>query len=123
MDTTSRTKVVYPTCVELTGQTFSDQTDQFIVPFTSRNKYVFLLYDYDSNYIMAVPIESRTKLQIIAAFKSYIAKLKACGLAPMLHTLDNKPSDELEKFMSKENIKCQFTPTGSHCRNIVEREI
>ena len=56
-----RLKYVYASCIQMTGQIHTDQTRKFLVQSTSGNKYLFVLYDYDSNYIHAEPIPSRTK--------------------------------------------------------------
>ena len=51
-----RTQYTYPAYLIITGQVHTDQTGQFQVPSTAGNKYVFVLYDYDSSYIDAIPI-------------------------------------------------------------------
>ena len=41
-----------------TSKIFTDQTGQFPVTSGMRNKYVFVLYKYDSNAILADPIQN-----------------------------------------------------------------
>ena len=113
----------YPTCLELTGKIFSDQTGQFLVPSISGNKYVFLLYDYDSNYMMVDPIPSRTKLQLKRVYETRIQRLKARGLTPKLQRLDNETSKLMTDYMDEQGITYQLTPAGSHRRNIAEKAI
>ena len=55
-----RTHHVFPSIQPITGKIFTDQTGQFPCPSISGNKYLFVLYDYDANYIDAVPMPSRT---------------------------------------------------------------
>ena len=57
------------------GQIHTDQSGPFLVPSVSGNKYVFVFYDYDSNYIEAVGIPSRTKNQLIKAYRATVTKL------------------------------------------------
>jgi hypothetical protein len=44
-----RTNVVYTDCRTITGNIGTDQTGRFVVPSTSGNNYLFILYDYESN--------------------------------------------------------------------------
>ena len=53
-----RSKYVYPACIPITRQIHTDQTGAFTVPSSNGNKYLFVLYEYDSNYIYAAPIPS-----------------------------------------------------------------
>ena len=45
--------------IPTTGKIFTDQTGRFPIPSSTGNQYVFLLYDYDSNYIHAIAIKNR----------------------------------------------------------------
>ena len=119
----TRTHHVFTTCEPITGKIFTDQTGQFICPSISGNKYLFILYDYDSNYIDAVPMPSKTKHQILLAYQKSIKMLKSRGLRPQLQRLDNEISDILREYMQEQNIKFQLTPAGLHRRNNAERAI
>jgi hypothetical protein len=50
-----------------TGKIYTDQTSKFPVLSSRGNKYLFVLYDYDSNAIMAEPIKSRTQGELTRA--------------------------------------------------------
>ena len=93
------------------------------MPSTSGNKYVFLLYDYDSNYILLRAIPSRTKIQLKRAYEECVVLLKSKGFTPKLHRLDNETSKIMTEYMDKEGITYQLTPAGSHRRNIAEKAI
>ena len=110
IDGTTPTSQVYAACQQITGQIFTDQTGQFTIPSSSGNKYVFILYDYDSNYIDTVLMPSRTKHQILIAYHKSIKMLKRRGLKPQLQRLDNEASDILREFMQDKDIKFQLTP-------------
>ena len=62
---TSRTCYIYTIREPITGQVQSDQTEAMPITPISGNRYIFILYDEDSNYIDAVPIPSRTKHKIL----------------------------------------------------------
>ena len=63
-----------------------------MVPAVSGNKYIFVLYDFDSNYIFAVPIMSRKKEEIIKAYKQVFVVLTRRELKPKIKRLDNEAS-------------------------------
>lgn len=50
----------------------------------------FVAYDYDSNYIFAIPLISTTDDDIIKAFKQVYNILKAKGLTPTFNVTDNQ---------------------------------
>jgi len=41
-----------------TGKIFTDQTGRFVIPSSTGNTQIFILYDYDSNSIHAEPIKN-----------------------------------------------------------------
>jgi len=67
-----RTHHIYTQCETITGQVGSDQTGRFVVPSTSRNNYIFVLYDYDSNSIHAEPIPNRKQESIKDAYEKVL---------------------------------------------------
>ena len=118
-----RTNHVYAECETITGKVGSDQTGRFIVPSTTGNNYIFILYDYDSNSIHAEPIPNRKQQSIKDAYARVLRLLQRRGLRPKLHRLDNEASQLLKEFMTDEDINYQLTPAGLHRRNWAERAI
>ena len=108
---------------QATGKIFSDQTGPFLVPSISGNRYVFILYDYDSNHIFAVPIPIRTKEQLVKAYRSVVTLLQHRGLQPKLQRLDNEVSSLMRHEMDSFNVDYQLSPAGNHGRNAPERAI
>jgi hypothetical protein len=106
-----------------TGQIHTDQTGQFIVPSSTGNNYLLILYDYDSNSILAEPMRNRTGQCILLAYKAVHARLVAAGLRPQLQRLDNECSDALKDFLTAETVDYQLVPPGMHRRNAAERAI
>jgi hypothetical protein len=43
-----------------TGQVYTNQTGRFITPSSNGNNYLLILYDYDSNAILAEPLKDHT---------------------------------------------------------------
>jgi hypothetical protein len=79
------TNIIYTDCRSITGNIGSDQTGRFVVPSTSGNNYLFILFDYDSNSIHAEPIPNRKKKSIKAAYEKKLCLLQRHGLHPKLH--------------------------------------
>jgi hypothetical protein len=50
------THFCYTAIMEPTGQIYTDQTGQFVTPSSNGNNYLLILYDYDSNCILAKPL-------------------------------------------------------------------
>lgn len=58
-------------------------------------KYLFVLYNYNSNAILAKPMKSNKGAAIIEAYDSIYNKLIEAGIVPVLQYLDNEVSKEL----------------------------
>jgi len=118
-----RSHFCFAAITEITGQVYSDQTGKFTFPSSNGNNYLFVLYDYDSNLIMAEPMKSRRAQDIVDAYKTVHTKLCRAGLHPKLARLDNECSAALKTFLIDEKIDYQLVPPGTHRRNAAERAI
>jgi hypothetical protein len=98
---------------ERTDSITTDQTGQFPVLSSTGMRYVLVLYDYDSNAILAEPLKNRTGTEIHRAYKKH----------PKLQQLDNECSTLLKKFMTHKNVDFQLGPPHLHRRNAAERAI
>ena len=107
----------YATIMQPTGQIYTDQTDKFVQPSSNGNNYLLILYDYDSNCILAEPLKSHTANAILGANKTLHTQLCNAGLCPQLQHLDNECSKPLKQFMTSQNIDFQLFPPGIHHRN------
>jgi hypothetical protein len=102
---------------------YTDPTGNFLVPSSSGNAYMLVLYDYDSNSIHVEPMHSRIKGQHLAAYQHAIALFTPHGLQPKLQKLDNKAPGLLQQHMEAANIDYKFVPPGLHRCNTAERAI
>jgi hypothetical protein len=72
------TNQVFATVTDIgTGKIYTNQTGKFAVLSSRCNKYLFVLYDYDSNAIMAEPIKSRTQGELTRAYKNALDNSKS----------------------------------------------
>jgi hypothetical protein len=117
-----KTQFVYATTIDA-GQIYTDQTGRFLVVSSKGNKYIMILYDYDSNAILAKPIKDRTAPELLKAFQFMEQELVARGLKPKLMKLDKEASKLLKDYMYQQDITSQVVPPYSHRRNSAERAI
>jgi hypothetical protein len=96
------------------GQLYSDLTAQFPIASSKGNNYLLIIYDYDSNGILAQPMRTRTGPCILAAYKVLHEHLVAAGLHPKLQQLDNEASQSLKQFMTSEGVDYQQTIQLTH---------
>ena len=120
-----QTNFVYAATIDSsnTGTAYSDQTGPFSHPSSRGNKLLFVLYDYDSNFIFAVPMKNREAASILAAYTDVYNQLKAAGMKPKLQKLDNECSNMLKEFLADEDTAIQLVPPGIHRQNAAERAI
>jgi hypothetical protein len=117
-----KTQSVYAATIDA-GQIYTDQTGRFPVVSSKGNKYIMILYDYDSNTILAQPIKDRTAPELLKAFHFMEQELVARGLKPKLMKLDNEASKLLESYLHQQYITFQLVPPYIHRRNSAERAI
>jgi hypothetical protein len=122
LDQGIKTQYVYAAAIDA-GQIYTDQTGRFPVVSSKGNKYIMILYDYDSNAILEQPIKDRTAPELLRAFQVMEQELIARGLKPKLMKLDNEASKLLKTYLHQQNITFQFVPPYSHRRNAAERAI
>jgi hypothetical protein len=119
-----RTHQVFSAIVDSgTGKIYTDQTGRFPVTSSCGHKYLFVLYDYDSNAILAEPIKSRKQNELLRAYQTLTRHLRKQGLTPKLQRLDNECSEAMKEERDTQQIDWQLTPVGIHRRNAAERAI
>jgi hypothetical protein len=82
-----------------------------------------ILYDYDSNAILAQPIKDRTAPELLKMFQFMEQELVARGLKPKFMRLYNEASQLLKDYLHQQDITFQLVPPYSHIRNSAERAI
>jgi hypothetical protein len=84
-----RTFCVYMQQVTITGQIHSNQTGRFPITSSCDSKYIMVVYDYDSNAILAKPLKSWTEHKLLCAY----TKLQRMVSNPCYNDLTRKPLD------------------------------
>jgi hypothetical protein len=119
----TRTNMVYVKAIEATGQIYIDQTGRFPTTSSRGNKYIMILYDYDSNAILAKPLKSKSEGEMIRAYSKLHEYLSDRGLKPRLQKLDNECPIGLKRLMKQNEVDYQLVPPHIHRRNSAERAI
>ena len=104
-------------------QLWIHQTGRFPVQSSNGNKYIFVLYDYNSNCILTEPIHNRTATKLLRAYSKVQTLLKQRCFTPKLQRLDNEASTILKDYMHNQQIDFQLVPPHMHRRNTAERAI
>ena len=76
-------------------------------PLTENNIF-FVAYDYDTNYIFALPIANVQEKTIIKAFNKVFAELTEKGHKPTFNVTDNQAVTPLKKYLRAKNYHLQF---------------
>jgi hypothetical protein len=118
-----QTHWVFMKPIEITGQIYSNQTGRFPVTSSRGSKYVMIVYDYDSNAILAEPLASRNESDLLRAYTKLHTYLTERGLKPVLQKLDNEAPGKLQSFMRQNDVSFQLVPPRQHRRNAAERAI
>jgi hypothetical protein len=118
-----RTHFVFMTIIKISSMLFSNQWGWFPITFIRGNKYVVIFFIFDANFVKSVPIKSRSKEELLRAYRLVYAYLIAQGVKPQLHKMENEMSHDIKTFIREENTHLQYTPPDIHCSNLAEREI
>eukprot|EP00957_Ditylum_brightwellii_P123394 9408426-Ditylum_brightwellii.AAC.1 len=81
--------------------TYANLTGKFPIPSISGNNYILVLYDYDSNTILAIAMKNRTEEEIICAYNVLHTHLTDRGLTPKFQILDNEASATVQANLKK----------------------
>ena len=102
---------------------FMDLTGRFPYKSSQGHEYVLVVYDYDSNAILAEPLVSRKGSEIRRGWQTIHNRLKHRGVAPNFYVLDNECSDDLKQTMTNEHVEWQRATPYMHRTNKAERAI
>ena len=118
-----RTQMAYLQTVEFTGKVSTDQTGRFPVTSSRGSKYLMLLYDHESNAILAEPLTSCSERELIRSTRVLHSYLSARGLTPQYQMLDNECPGGLKLFLRDSSVNFQLVPPHLHRTNSAERAI
>ena len=109
--------------IEIEGKVLTDQTGRFPVASSRGMKYIMVLFNNDTNGILATPMKSRSQEEIVRAQAFLHNLLTTCGFKPQTQILDNKYPKKIEEFFAKCKVHFQLMLPHLHHADAAERAI
>ena len=109
--------------VEVPGQILSDQTCRFPRVSNRGNGSVVVLYDYDSNAILAEHFKNYTTPELVRTQTRLIQYLIDRGVKTSTIRIDNDCPEALKLFFKANSVNFQLCPPNDHRTNQVEKAI
>lgn len=106
-----------------TGVMYHDMTGLF--PFMSLDGYIcyLIMYHYESNSILATPIDGMDDMTIYEAYKKNFEMLEKKGFKVKLNVMDNQATKNIMKFLDEKGCKTQLVEPHNKRLNAAERAI
>jgi hypothetical protein len=108
---------------EATQHIWTNQPDRFLKKSMKGSQSMMVLTESDSNAILVEPMKNRTSGEMIRAYQTLINRLRATGIAPKQHILDNECSNDFKETIKANNMTYQLVPPHDHQRNKAEKAI
>ena len=102
---------------------YTDQTGQFPFHSTRGYEYIMVLYDFDSNAILARPFKNRQAKELVDTWKKLYDDLTKNGHTTNCFIMDNECSSEMKSALKNFKLSYQLVPPDIHRRNSAERAI
>ena len=120
---TKKEHKVYAITFDTHHQLAMDLTGRFPVQSSKGHRYILILWDGDSNAILAEPMRNRSDAEYIRAYQALVKYLKERGTKPELQRLDNEASKALKAEIKEEDMLYQLAPPHNHRTNPAEKAL
>jgi hypothetical protein len=105
------------------GTFYTDCTGRLPARALDGQQLFFVAYDYDTNYIFAIPITSTSDKDIMDAFAQVHQLLTNKGYQPVFNVTDNQAATPIKSYMEQHNGTVQLVEPNNHRVNAAERAI
>jgi hypothetical protein len=105
------------------GVVYNDLTGNFSFMSFDGSVCFLVLYHYEANAILAMPITSLDNLSIFHAYKENFVQLVQKVFKPKLNVKDNPATKHIKKFLRMEECTLQLVELHNHCVNAAEQAI
>ena len=109
--------------IELNGTISTNQTGQFPIVSQKENQYTMVLYNYDSNIILAEGCKERTGTELTATYDKLYNKLTKAGVIPVIQRIENEVSTILVELIKERGSQYQLASPYDHQLNPAERAV
>ena len=89
--------------IKLNGIIYTDQTGWLPIVSQKGDQYTMILYNYDSNAILAEGCKSKTGTELTATYDILYKGLTKAGIVPVIQTIDNEVSKNWLNQFRKRN--------------------
>ena len=120
---TRREHKVYAMLMDTADQIAMDLTGKFPVTSSRGHRYLLIVWDGDSNAIIAEPMKNRSDNEYIRAYQLVVQYLTERGCKPKLQKLDNEASKALKAEIRGNDISFQLAPPDMHRTNPAEKAV
>ena len=100
--------------IKLNGTISTNQTGRFPIVSQKRNQYTMVLYNYDSNAILAEGCKERTATELIATYDKLYNRLTKAGVIPVMQQINNEVSKIMIESIKEKGVKYQLTSPHDH---------
>ena len=124
VQTEARANEFYLKTADLTSKLCSDQTGRFPVTSRKGNKHVMIVYDHDSNAILARPLKTKSAEEQLKNIQEVHKFLNDRGIHPNIHVMDNEcPLVVKEYIIIAKNMQLLLVLPCTHRVNAAEKAI
>ena len=102
---------------------YTDQTGKFPQKSSRGNQYIMVLIEMDSDTILVEAMKNRKAGEIVRAYQKLVDRLKAYGVVPKHHVLDNECNKEFKEAIRSNGMTFQLADAHDHRRNVAEKAI
>lgn len=107
----------------ISNTTSMDLPGQYPVTSSVGHKYIFIMYDLDSNFIKPVAMKLRETNEMLRCFEECYAHFKAAGFVAQLIKTNNEVSKRLIEAFRSKHLDYECVSPGDHRQNPAERAI
>jgi hypothetical protein len=118
-----REKECYLMPIDVSGKVYTDQTGRFPKFSSKGSKYLMVLYDFDTNAILAEPLKNKTAAEQLRATTVLHNYLQRRGFHPQFHIMDNECPITTKNYLHDSSINFQLVPPHLHRTNAAEKAI
>ena len=106
-----------------TGVLYNDLTGSFPYMSLEGNVCYLIVYHYESNAILGLPISGFDDNTVFAAYKTQFEFLESKGYKIKLNVMDNQCTKQIKKFLTDKDCELMLVEPHNHRVNAAERAI
>ena len=106
-----------------TGKIYNDLTGTFPFMSLQGNVCFLVVYHYESNAILALPIAGFSDDVIFRAYKEIYEMIESKGFVIRFNVMDNQASKVIKKFLTPRQCELMLVEPNNHRVNAAERAI